>query len=110
MLKFDDYGEVILVVGRYRYFGNIALMLESPTGERIANLSVNIEPLYKGYVYLDTNNVPTAEKFINDYKLGKFVNAYGESGYCKYPLYKMDLMRCKLFGANIVEEWEDYNE
>lgn len=103
MLIFDNYGEVKLIVSRYAYYGNIALSLESMTGERIPNLSVNIEPLYDGYVYLDTNNVPTVENFINKYKLGKFVNAYGESGYYKYPLYKMDIKRCKAFGAKILE-------
>ena len=70
MLIFDNYGEVKLIVSRCAYYGNIALSLESMTGNKIAILSVNIEPLYDSYVYLDTNNVPTVENFINKYKLG----------------------------------------
>ncbi len=107
MLNFDDYGEVQLIISKYSHYGNLALILESPSGEKIAILSVNLEPLYKDYVYLDTNNVPTAENFINKYKLGQFINAYGESGFCKYPLYKMDLKRCKMFGAKILEDYDE---
>ena len=103
MLIFDNYGEVKLIVSRCAYYGNIALSLDPMTGNKIAILSVNIEPLYDSYVYLDTNNVPTVENFINKYKLGEFVNAYGESGYCKYPLYKIDIKRCKALGAKILE-------
>ena len=41
--------------------------------------------------YVDTNNCPWAEDFIEKNGLGKFLGIYGNSGYCTYPLYEFDL-------------------
>ena len=40
------------------------------------------------YAYVDTNNMPNAEDFINENKLGEFAGEYKNSGFCWYPLYK----------------------
>ena len=41
--------------------------------------------------YLDTNNCPWAEDFVNENGIAKPLNLYGMSGYCTYPLYEFDL-------------------
>ena len=46
------------------------------------------EKLPEDYAYVDTNNMPNAEQFIEENKLGEFVGKYKMSGFCCYPLYK----------------------
>ena len=41
--------------------------------------------------YLDTNNCPWGEDFVEKYGLGKPTGMLGFSGYCAYPLYEWDL-------------------
>ena len=38
--------------------------------------------------YVDTNNMPSAEKFIRENNLGEFTGEVEYSGFCEYPLYK----------------------
>lgn len=101
-MQYELYGktyDVRLVVSKYYFHDNIALKLETPDGLPFAHITVNLQPLVWGYAYLDTNNLPNIREFIERYKIGKWVNAYCESGYCKYPLYKIDLDRCRMLGA-----------
>lgn len=64
--------------------------------EPYADLTVNFEgkvPDYYGYV--DTNNLPEAETFIKENKLGTFTGMVKQSGFCTYPLYQFDKERLK---------------
>ena len=95
-MKISNWGneyEVRIKEAEY-YNGNLAIMLECYDGEYgfwepYGNLTVNFEdPLPDGYAYVDTNNMPNAEEFINKYNLGEHTGECKASGYCTYPLYK----------------------
>lgn len=60
-----------------------------------ATVTVNLRDLDDGFAFVDTNNCPWAEDFINDNRLGKFTGEYGYSGWCAYPLYKFDMAKIK---------------
>ena len=75
----------------YRNNGNLAIRLMTYEGEPWATLTVNLDrKLQEDLAYVDTNNCPWAEEFIEKYKLGEHTGSYGNSGYCIYPLYKFD--------------------
>lgn len=68
------------------YIGLVEVGGEYP--EPFADLTVNISapcPDYCGYV--DTNNCPELEGFIEKHGLGEFTGLMGGSGFCSYPLY-----------------------
>lgn len=74
--------------------GNLAVVLdcydeEFKCWEPYGNLTVNLqEKLPDNYGYIDVNNIPNAEEFIEENHLGEFTGEYGFSGFCCYPLYK----------------------
>lgn len=45
--------------------------------------------------YVDTNNLPSAEQFIVENRLGTFTHMVGRSGFCTYPLYHFDMERIR---------------
>ncbi len=59
-----------------------------PFGNATVNISHTPAPDYCGY--LDTNNLPTIEKFVRENDLGEPTGVVGFSGYCTYPLYKFN--------------------
>ena len=61
-----------------------------PYGDLTVNLSGKV-PDYCGYV--DLNNMPELEQFIEENKLGEFTGLVKRSGYCEYPLYLFDANR-----------------
>ena len=77
--------------------GALAITLDSPTEGQFATLTVNLgefaEGLTEGLAFVDTNNCPWAEAFIEEHGLGKFTGYFGRSGYCRYPLYEFDLSK-----------------
>ena len=73
----------------YTNNGNLAIqLLEDNTDEPFAMLTVNLDKLPYGYAYLDTNNCPWAERFVDDNHLGEYTGFYAQSGFCEYPLYR----------------------
>ena len=74
--------------------GNLAITLdcydeEFECWEPYGNLTVNLKKkLPSNYGYVDINNIPNAEEFIEENNLGEFTGEYGFSGFCCYPLYK----------------------
>lgn len=42
------------------------------------------------YAYLDTNNCPWVEQFLEENGIAKHTGFFGLSGYCTYPLYEFD--------------------
>lgn len=80
-----------LVVNQYRTYGNLYIGMLTDEGEPYADLSVNIEPLGDGEIAVDINNLPDGEKFIRDNGLGEFTGKYLRSGFCRYPVYKMNM-------------------
>lgn len=73
-----------------KYFnGNLAICLVCDNGESYGNLTVNFdEKLPPNHAYVDTNNMPSAIKFIEENALGEFTGMAKQSGFCTYPLYK----------------------
>lgn len=99
------YGEtykVFLYADRYANNDRLAILLIDEDGEDFGDLTVNLvrEHCPEGCAFVDTNNCPWAEEFINKNHLGEFLGTYGYSGYCSYPLYKFDM---KKIGGNVVE-------
>lgn len=84
--------------------GNLAILLQAKDKgglDNFATITVNFpdEPLPSDQAYLDTNNVPEAERFVKDNKLGKPKRQHHISGFCTYPLYEFDLPRCLEHGV-----------
>lgn len=63
-----------------------------PYGDLTVNLSGKV-PDYCGYV--DLNNMPELEQFIEENKLGEFTGLVKRSGFCEYPLYLFDADRLR---------------
>ena len=68
--------------------GNLAIQLMCDEGP-FAMLTVNLNTkLAADEAYVDINNCPWAEAFIEENNLGKDTGKVGFSGFCCYPLYK----------------------
>lgn len=68
--------------------GNLAILLVcADTHELFATLTTNIITMPPFHAAVDTNNLPHAEEFINEYKLGKNTGRTIQSGFCEYPVY-----------------------
>ena len=97
-----DY-PVTLLITSYRS-GNLVIMLQTEVNgetEDFELITVNFpdELLSPDQAYLDTNNVPGIEQFIEKHQLGKPNGKKKISGFCTYPLYEFDLIRCLEHGA-----------
>ena len=85
---FGEYN-VELRVNKYRDNKNLAIDLFEPEEGPFARLTVNLgKKLPANQAYVDTNNCPWAEEFIEENKLGKDTGRVGMSGFCIYPLYE----------------------
>lgn len=72
--------------------GNLCIRLMCKTGEPFGTLTKNLDfKLAENEAYVDTNNIPDAERFIKDNNLGVKLKKIGRSGFCEYPLYQFDL-------------------
>ena len=79
----------------YKYeYGNGNLAIECK-GEII---SVNLVDCYtpKGYAYIDTNNYPKATEWIKKNGIGEDTNIKGYSGFCSYPLFKINVEKLEV--------------
>ena len=96
---FDTEYEVDARASEYSSNRRLAVVLYETggIGEVFGILTVNLshEPCPEGHAYIDTNNIPGAEKFIRDNKLGEFTGEFGFSGFCSYPLYRMNVEKMK---------------
>lgn len=87
------------------YIGLVEVDGEYP--EPFADLTVNISapcPDYCGYV--DINNCPELEGFIEKYGLGEFTGLMGNSGFCSYPLYLFDPEKLREVAPEGMENFE----
>ena len=68
--------------------GTLALILKYGSGERRV-VSTNLCSCYqtKTQAFLDTNNNPGIDKFIEENGIGKPMYVSQRSGFCQYPLY-----------------------
>ena len=87
------------------YIGLVEVDGEYP--EPFADLTVNISapcPDYCGYV--DINNCPELEGFIEKHGLGEFTGLMGNSGFCSYPLYLFDPEKLREVAPKGMENFE----
>lgn len=93
---FGSY-DVTLSKKSYANNGNLAIqMFEEEDGIPFpfATLTVNLDKKLPGDVaFVDTNNCPWAEAFIEENGLGSPTGRLGQSGFCFYPQYKFDLSK-----------------
>ena len=92
---FGTWDDVILQKREYNYGhtkGRVALQLFSKSEGPLATISVNLvdEDLTdKDCFFVDTNNCPWAESFLEDNEIAKPTGNLGLSGFCVYPEYRM---------------------
>ena len=95
-MKIKNWGEEYEVTAhKAKYYnGNLAITLTCDNGEPYGTLTKNLdEILASDKAYIDTNNLPDAERFIKENNLGKFTGLTKKCGYCEYPLYQFYLNR-----------------
>ena len=105
-----EYRETDLVPFRsaYQTFGNTAIVCyteEEGYPEPYFTLSVNIDPLPANMIAVDTNNCLGAEKFLTENNLGKPTGNFIASGFCKYPIYIIDLDKFPLHSDAFGEDF-----
>jgi len=67
-------------------------LIEAETGEDFATLTVNLGEFIsiKDSAYIDTNNLPGIDKWLEDNGIAKMTGLTKQSGYCAYPLAVFD--------------------
>lgn len=83
--------KVQLEISNYMNNNGLYIGLNAVGGEyteSYGDITVNLDgkaPDYCGYV--DINNMPELEKFIEENELGEFTGLTKRSGFCEFPLY-----------------------
>ncbi len=92
--SFTGETDVIFDIQQYMDQDNLYIGLlcnEDGYIEPFADLTVNLGGDMPNYcAYVDTNNLPDAESFIQEHELGTFTGFTKRSGYCEYPLYMFE--------------------
>lgn len=86
------------IIQKYQKNGRLAVELVDETYDLFEYLTVNLQYEQsddndKSLAFIDTNNVPWAEEYIQKHHLGEKTGYYGMSGYCTYPEYRFDLSK-----------------
>ena len=71
--------------------GRLAIQAWEKDGP-FGTISVNLpdEDCPKGHCFIDTNNMPEAARFLIENGIGEDTGDVGFSGFCVYPLFKID--------------------
>ena len=94
-MQIRGYDIIGINIGKYSYNNNTAISLDCNEGA-FATITVNLdESLDEDMAYLDTNNCSWVEDIMEKYCLGEPTGKYKQSGFCIYPLYKLDLKAIK---------------
>ena len=100
-MEISGYDIIGINIGKYSRNNNTAISLDCNEG-KCATITVNFnEKLDEGMAYLDTNNCSWVEDIMKKYCLGEPTGEYKQSGFCIYPLYKLDLQAIKEFDNKI---------
>ena len=100
-MEISGYDIIGINIGKYSRNNNTAISLDCNEG-KFATITVNFnENLDEGMAYLDTNNCSWVEDIMKKYCLGEPTGEYKQSGFCIYPLYKLDLQAIKEFDNKI---------
>ena len=97
MILNTDYGkyDVSIMLETYTNNNNTCISLYDEDGCPFATITTNIEKLPKEYACIDTNNCHWATKFLTDNGIGEPTEYYKNSGFCTYPVYKLNLNKLK---------------
>lgn len=94
-MKIRGYDIIGINIGNYSHNNNTAISLDCSEGV-FATITVNLdENLDEDMAYLDTNNCSWVEDIMEKYGLGEFTGKIRQSGFCVYPLYKLNLKAIK---------------
>lgn len=104
-------GEIPVTLEINTYLNNgcmyIGLVEQGEYPEPYGDLTVNLvgkAPDYCGFV--DLNNMPELEKFIEENKLGEFTGLTQRSGFCEYPLYLFNAERLRELCPDGIQAYE----
>lgn len=104
VFELEFYGElyeVALVAEKYSSNGTLAVEMMCIDGCPFARLTVNIEASNfsagEDAQFIDTNNCPWAEEFLQKNGIASPTGIYGRSGFCSYPLYKFNMEKLEQF-------------
>lgn len=93
VIAFGKAYNIGLHIEKYQSNGNTAITAWSKEGP-FSTLTVNLDYVPgPEYAYIDTNRGWDIEKFIKDNGLGVDTGIKMSSGFCTYPLYKLDLKK-----------------
>ena len=87
--KLTYKGKVVTIsTDTYRNNGCLAIILTYKDGEQeVVTTNLNSPLQSATMAFLDTNNHPTIEKWIQDHGFGLPLGYTERSGFCDYPLY-----------------------
>ena len=87
--KLTYRGKVVTIsTDTYRNNGCLAIILTYKDGEQeVVSTNLNSPLQSATMAFLDTNNHPTIEKWIQDHGFGLPMGYTERSGFCDYPLY-----------------------
>ena len=109
MYKLDFMGKKIKVEAFktcYLKNNNLAVVLENKDFQ--ADITVNLidYPTNKDCAFIDTNNAPWAEKFLQENQIAQPTDRYAMSGFCTYPEYRFDMTKLKDYQDESDEDME----
>ncbi len=108
--RFSGKVPVKLEVNSYMNNGRIYIGMTETGGEYpepFADITVNIDAPCSPYCgYVDTNNCPELEEFIEKHNLGEFTGMTGNSGFCTYPLYMFHVDKLRELAPDDMEHFE----
>lgn len=75
--------------------------------EPYGDLTVNLSQKAPDYcAYVDTNNMPGVEKFIEENDLGEFTGLTQRRGFCEFPLYMFNVDKLRELCPDSMETYE----
>lgn len=105
--------EVQLEINNYMNNKGLYLELkgrEDDCFEPYGDISVNLGTKAPDYcAYVDINNMPELEKFIEENDLGEFTGLTQKSGFCEYPLYMFNVDKLRALCPDGMATYEANN-
>lgn len=102
--------EVQLYINNYMNNNGLYLGLmgrEDDYFESYGDISVNLGTKAPDYcAYVDLNNMPELEKFIEENDLGEFTGLTQRSGFCEYPLYMFNVDKLRELSPDCMAAYE----
>lgn len=102
--------EVKLEINSYLNNNGLYIGLLSRDGDEFecyGDLTVNLAEKAPDYcAYVDTNNMPGIEKFIEQNDLGEFTGFTQRSGFCEFPLYMFNVDKLRELCPESMESYE----